>query len=219
MNSIIEKKCQVLLLKTDNKENSLIQFGRSLRTSLTNLTELAVNRVHIYIISDDKIEINDYVYDNYRKVILQAVDKENTDFFNLTPSRYKKIIATTDESLILSNNTIMARLLPQPSPQFITKFIESYNKGNVISDVIVEYEQGKSYSGNEGLIIKEWLKVNFKDNTITIKKLKDSWNKFEHIGNLIKYREDYEEFKKNCHFGPNQKEIEEWSINWISNNL
>lgn len=62
------------------------------------------------------------------------------------------------------------------------------------------------------------LKVNSK-NEISIKKIKDVWTKEEHISNLNKYRLDYEKFKKSCHFGPNQKEIEEWSNKWIEDNL
>ena len=77
--------------------------------------------------------------------------------------------------------------IPKPSDSFISKYIEEYNKGNIITDLLVEYEEGKSYSGNEGLIIKEWLKINPKDNTITIKKAKDSWNKEEVIRLLEKY--------------------------------
>ena len=101
--------------------------------------------------------------------------------------------------------------MPKPSQQFIEKYIESYNKGDVITDVLVEYEVDKVtmactctdtitssdcpnsyYDGIDNCCRKRFpngeywnktikLKVNPKDNTITIKKLKDSWNKDEII--------------------------------------
>ncbi len=94
----------------------------------------------------------------------------------------RKIIATTDSSLIIINNKLDSRdllhtlILPQPSQSFIEKYIEKYNKGEKIADVMVEYESINSHV--LGLIR---LKVNPKDNTITIKPIKDSWNREEVI--------------------------------------
>lgn len=54
----------------------------------------------VYITNEEKISLNNSVYDKYRNVILKAVDKDNIDFFNLTPTRYKKICLTNDPQLI-----------------------------------------------------------------------------------------------------------------------
>ena len=94
--------------------------------------------------------------------------------------------------------------LPQPSIQFIEKYIEEYNKGNVITEVLVE------------VILDEWKSKDFKpvifhdidrliefgynpkfnftfkkgglkldsQNQITIRKLKDSWSR-EDISKLV----------------------------------
>lgn len=76
--------------------------------------------------------------------------------------------------------------LPQPSQSFIEKYVEEYNKGNIITEVMVEYtDWSETFNGvymeeNE----EEW-KVNPKDNTITIRKIKDSWNR-EEVISLIK---------------------------------
>lgn len=64
----------------------------------------------------------------------------------------KKIIATTDESLYFKDTNknpkqymgsyismSLGENLPQPSQQFIQKYIGEYNKGNIITDVLVEY--------------------------------------------------------------------------------
>ena len=134
---------------------------------------------HLYIISDDEIKLFDWVYNNKENIVEQITSKTQLIFVleeNKENQTFKKIIATTDASLGL----------PQPSQQFIEKYIEEYNKGNVITDVLVEYqtklEWTYSHSGNR---IQEesnpFLKINHKDNTITIKKVKDSWNREEVI--------------------------------------
>lgn len=198
-----------------------------------------LNLQHLYIVSDDKIEEGDWVIIN-GKLIRQCSKTVNENGFievsgfnAVLENACKKIIATTDTSLITCQckkvgyhklSCKQTYNLPEPSQGFTKVFIEEYNKGNVITEVMVEYEKNEP---NPQTISKEFdfddvsfdLKINPKDNTITIKKLKDSWNKCEHAANLIKYRQDYEQFKKDSHFGPNQREIEEWSNKWIEENL
>ena len=66
----------------------------------------------------------------------------------------KKIIATTDESLYFKDTNknpkqymgsyismSLGENLPQPSKQFIEKYIEEYNKGEKIENILVEYEK------------------------------------------------------------------------------
>ena len=160
---------------------------------------------HLYIISDDEIKENNTHFYNPHSGQLH-ISGNHTDYIAINKNGCKKIIATTDTSLLIDTyinqgDTVKGDLiikrgsdyttglkgrinLPQPSQQFIKKFVEEYNKGNIIEDVLVEYEEGKSYSGNEGLIIKEWLKINPKDNTITIKKVKDSWTREEILDDI-----------------------------------
>jgi len=45
------------------------------------------------------------------------------------------------------------------------------------------------------------------------------YTKEEVVTNLDKFLIDYEQFKKDSYYGPNQREIKEWSNNWIKNNL
>jgi hypothetical protein len=75
--------------------------------------------------------------------------------------------------------------LPGIQQSFINKYVSEYNKGNKIEDVMVEYEEeSNTQIANEisvSLHIPESLKVNSKDNTITIKNIKDSWSKGEVI--------------------------------------
>jgi hypothetical protein len=124
---------------------------------------------HLYITSDEEIKEGDWVYSEGLHYVFQVL------VFPLSAKDAKKIIATTDTSLNL----------PQPSQQLIEKYIEEYNKGNQIKEVMVEYETTQ-------ITKQEWfqeapyrvkydvntLKVK-SDNTITIRKTKDSWNREE----------------------------------------
>ena len=158
---------------------------------------------HLYIISDDKIKEGDYRVDVETGKIWK-VTNENT-FKHPSGYTMPKIIATTNTSLKIEIDGNRGDLLPdisfdinlpQPSEQFIEKYIEEYNRGNVITDVLIEYEliSNEEYFGNtvnpddDVPYFDEKLKINPKDNTITIKKVKDSWNREEVIefGNKVK---------------------------------
>jgi hypothetical protein len=116
-----------------------------------------------------------------------------------TSSRNKKIIATTDTSLKIfagkGDTCDLYYNLPQPSQQFIEKYIEFYNKGKVITDVLVEYQQIAQYNTGEPILI---LKLD-KNNTITIKKSKDSWNREEVIKLINQYTIEMVSEVKNYH--------------------
>jgi hypothetical protein len=146
---------------------------------------------HLYIISDDEIKEGDWFYSEIDNKVFQR------QYNIIILEGDKKIIATTDTSLMIgfSNKKLNSNYLPQPSQQFIEKYIESYNKGEVITDVLVEYineySDDNSFSiTNNPIKVNQILKVNPKDNTITIKKLKDSWNKEEIINKLYQLKLD-----------------------------
>lgn len=181
------KRAQVLMLPTRNDSHiSLInnrittnklEFNKKIRKSKFD-GYLGYNHQHLYIISDDKIVERDWCVNEYNN-IFQYIG-------GLLLSTDMKIIATTDTLLysVIENYPKKSQRkiinLPQPSQQFIERYFDSYNKGNVITDVLVEYEDydwDLLVSGNN--TIHQRPKVNPKDNTITIKKLKDSWNREE----------------------------------------
>jgi hypothetical protein len=81
-------------------------------------------------------------------------------------------------------------IFPQPSEGFIQKFIDAYNSEDPITEVMVEYNHIQSTTG----LNEEWVKVNSSDNTITIRKMKDSWTREEVINlcrEAINYGKDY----------------------------
>ena len=190
------KRSQVVMLPTNEKSLNSVFTLRSdkpylmseqnspFKARIYDTKDLYHTYFNLYIISDDEIKEDDWYYDN---VVLQI--RQWRSFMIYNKLQHKKVIATTDTSLKIDNpNYDIGRLayinLPQPSQQFIEKYIEEYNKGNIITDVLVEYE----YLLDDKTVLPYWnLKVNPKDNTITIKKLKEIYTKEELCQILEKY--------------------------------
>jgi len=192
------KRVKVVMLPTNIKSLLWINYSK---LYLHNFERLEQNNQHLYIISDDEIREGDKII-HKRNIYTVSINrglyttvKELLDI-DLRTDNCKKIIATTDGSLKLyetiTDYKVIAgscKILPQPSLQFIEKYIESYNKGEIITDILVEYEEYNHHHINyntDGRSIKNasstWrtrLKVNPKDNTITIRKTKDNWNREE----------------------------------------
>lgn len=216
------KRAKVIMLPTEN--NTYIgkhlddEIYLSLYTWYLKSLNIPNQRQgqHLYIISDDDIKEGDWFINLLDNSIHQATNW-------IYVSTCKKIIATTDTSLTIPTHYGMDEELPQPSQQFIEKYIESYNKSEIITDVLVEYENNydlEYYTPQGGIEcckkIDNWkLKINSKDNTITIKKVKDSWNREElkilfkkHENDVIKYINSS---------GPNK--FPSFNDNWIKENL
>ena len=199
------KRAQVIILPTTNDVNALkgysdnsLLFKYAKQYKAISAECNYVSFFHLYIISTDKIKEGDWyitIKTNYIgkpskcikidaiSVISQLEGSDNPNHTQYTEFKFaKKIIATTDTSLNslqgdkLLGGTIV-KSLPQLSQQFIEKYIESYNKREVITDVLVEYEYRNDRITKGDM--RTQLKVNSKDNTITIKKLKNSWNREE----------------------------------------
>ena len=202
------KRCQVVMLPTNEKALNSILLNPS-----TNKIELSkgylakeyqkagYNTFYLYIISDEEIQIDDWAChknDKYRKefpndkdLIIQC-NKSNKESIQ---EHWRKILATTDTLSILIDDNCLAKespigklydYLPQPSQSFIEKFVEEYNKGNIINDVLVEFEPDGSEQqmyqdrlGDE--FVTSWKPKVSRDNTITIRKVKDTWSKEEVI--------------------------------------
>jgi len=192
------KRAQVLMLPTDKIDLNTICLNNVTGLFLCTKEHLIQNVFntlveyktaipqHLYIISDDEIKEGDHVFNTKDNHYGGIINKNNLSDARIL-SYIKKIISTTDTSLKLpyDSTTSISKdgggiILPQPSQQFITKYIESYNKGEVINNVIVEYKyKGKEYVDEQDAYgyDKQIIKVNPNDNTINIKEVKDSWNR------------------------------------------
>ena len=176
------KRKQVVMLQTNvTNGQSISNIYLNKKTNKLNLgfiKEYFNFNQHLYITSDDKMKEGDFYYCLQSNKICKS-NKQDIIVFKRTPEvlvAFKKIIATTDTSLNL----------PQPSQQFIEEYIEEYNKDNVITNVLVKYEHfdelGNYIDNNYHFKGDIWkLKIKAKDNTITIKKVKDNWCREEII--------------------------------------
>ena len=209
------KKGKVVMLSTNEKSLNSVFSLRSdkpylmseqnspFKARIYDTKNLYHTYFNLYIISDDEIKENGTHFYNPHSNQLH-ISGNHTDYKAVNNNSCKKIIATTDTSLEIKNELwsayqgrYEADKLPQPSKQFIEKYIEEYNKGNIITDVLVEYNNGCWVcKGNKNIckqrinepsqeLVKQEcesfysLKINPKDHTITIKKVKDSYTREE----------------------------------------
>lgn len=197
---------KVVMLATDNKINAL--KGYSDKSILFNYKEEYktlqaegeyTSYFHLYFTSNEEIKEGDWYIWLDNNQICQG--EEHIDIVNkhINNGDCRKIIATTDSSLKLECRgcrfnknspgiiyTCSCQTLPQPSKEFIQLFIESYNKGEVITDVLVEVETEYIKSKftdwtKEGEVsYKNVLhptdKLKLQDNTIIIKEKEESWD-------------------------------------------
>lgn len=201
------KKCKLVMLPSNQK--APIILGENLLVNIPG--QLRGTGYHLYFLSDNEIKEGDWIYNKEREPsILQCIGKGSL-------RNWKKIIATTDESLKIEifglGETAMCSL-PQPSQSFLEIFVKEYNKGMVIKEVMIEYyviTLNEDWSQKPVVITNEYkLKINSKDNTITIKRVKDSWNREEVIALFKKYIEDKENSITSKYNGFD---------NWIEQNL
>jgi hypothetical protein len=190
------KKCKVVMLSTENASRINSIFKRDVLT-VTKTSHIHKTSKCIYITSDDEIKEGDWClfFWDGGQIGSDKPQQYQPDKGHILNKGLRKIIATTDRSLEIISKGInpVFEKLPQPSQSFIEKYVEEYNKGNVITDVLVEYAPvyknklgaitidytSGEYQKHWGEIVDYQLKINSKDSTITIKKVKDSWNREE----------------------------------------
>lgn len=206
----LKRKCQVVMLAAEGygaltlRNDGILIYSYSAKANIQYINQ------HLYILSDEEIKEGEWCFEVHNG---KSLAPSNTPKFkdkigniwwlrkmnmNCTAGdmECKKIIATTDLNLwnkcrINNSTCFLNSPLPQPSPQFIQKYIEEWNKGNKIEWINVEYEEyfeedtSKPYTkdGGQPAIIFQQLRVD-RNNYITITKVKDSWNREEVITKL-----------------------------------
>lgn len=177
--------CKVILLasKEKSRKDDLVIVLNRLGIHISNVEPSFHNKQHLYIISEDEIKEGNWQVNMYTKLVSQATE---LSINGGEEGKYKKIIATTDKSLLIRKDKGLFKVgeynsLPQISQQFIEQYITEYNKGNIISHVLVEYEEqipeGITFGlhGNDEPPTEIILKIN-QHNTINIKIVKDSFS-------------------------------------------
>ena len=199
------QEAEVVMIATD-KRTRIDKIRNSLRYSIYLIPSNAFSEFqHLYIISNEEIKEGDWCIDKYNQIwqfldnCLIGFDANKNKRFrtdNVEGHKVKKIIATTDASLYVPiTQDKPFDELPQPSDSFIKKYIEEYNKGNVITKVLVEYDfnQHKFMATLCTTKEKEYtLKVD-SNNTITIKRLEPELYTREQVEQYIinVYRDIY----------------------------
>lgn len=205
------KKCKVVMLPTEKANGCLLKGFKTLQYhpkeffTQEYLKSSGRTSEHLYITSDDEIKVNDY-YISRSGHIQRSGDTR----FDKLYDGCKKIIATTDRSIYPKCDDKCAKnecvcVFPQPSEGFIDVYVDFYNRGKPITEVMVEYEK---VFGVHTPDFSDELKVNLKDNTITIKKVKDSWSREEVIA-----------LCKKCYDQIDMDESEYDFNTWIEENL
>lgn len=180
------KRTKVVMLPTNQRAGKISMGNTSLKLDYHMLPiekgGIYTNHTyqHLYFLSDEEIKVGDWWIDLLENRIFQVTEEDVivTKVDGLPHNGFKKIIATTDRLRVITKDEFSGvdnQHLPQPSEGFIQKFVDSYNSGNQISEVDVEYNHLLTTFG----VDEESLKINPKDNTITIKKAKDSWTRDE----------------------------------------
>jgi hypothetical protein len=176
------KKHEIVMLQSNkasilalNKEANRLLHARNYLVTVFH-GDIHHNTQELYILGtkEDKIEIKDWclLFDDLGHLMSdiprQYLGEKAEHYLN---SGLRKVIASTDESLGL----------PKVSEGFIKKFIEKYNAGDKIENIMVEYIQtgtGWLNDNDEMLFFnnREVPKVDI-NNTITIKPVKDTFSK------------------------------------------
>lgn len=192
------KECDVVMLTAKEKAGLVInptgnkiQYSSFVK-SAKYYTDAGFKCCHLYVLSDEEIKEGDWCY--YKGHLVKACNKSFND------GTWKKIIVTTDESLAVSKpfetkdmGTLGNSLIPLPKPpqSFISLYIEEYNKGNMITKIMVEYESKPIYVNNGSMApIDYQLKIH-SDHTINVKLVKESWSREEVIAFANKAIYDY----------------------------
>ena len=161
----MEKKHQVVLLPTDKESHlrivttdTMAHRGRK-RGDLEDhdspwTTNEHFSSQHLFILSDEEIKEVCWCYDPINKAVSLYQR-------GLLPHEYRdwrRIISSTDHSLdnlcgckADSCASGPSGILPIPE-SFIQHYIEQYNKGNVITEVNVEYVDNMLYKSNGELV-------------------------------------------------------------------
>lgn len=199
------KDVKCIMLPTKEKSDICLSNGNHLQYLNDNSSKNINNHFegvyqNLYIISlDEEIKEGEwYLTTNFHSGNLEIVMKSNTSFSKDEVGNFRfKILAATDRNLKVKEYQIAkyvtAEYLSQITQQFVEKWIAEYNRGNVLEDLQVEYEDKLHY---ENTIYKssnkQTLKIS-KDNFLSIRKKENKLYTEEDVEYiLIEYaRSDY----------------------------
>lgn len=204
------KKAKVVMLATEkastlniHSETGILRIGANIESK----NKTAINQ-HLYIVNDDEIKLGDYYYCKPARSVEYGIIKCDSERLVQLCKDFKhesfKVIATTDLELNKQG-------IPKPSESFVKKFVDKYNKSEIIADILVEW-QDIYYETPAGTCYDEYHgpKVSFQ-NEITIHPIKNSWTREEVESLLINFSSDFSL--------TSSKSDSNYVNEWIENNL
>jgi hypothetical protein len=108
--------------------------------------------------------------------IIQGVTLLRASFNSTYAPAYHLYFYIGDNIVVSTNRELDT---PRPSTLFLEKYAEEYNKGKQIKEVLIEFDSMRSADSFDLEVYSGKIKINPKDNTVTIKRVKDSWDKAE----------------------------------------
>lgn len=177
----MDKKTRVVILPTNKKTEIFKMHDYYLQLDKDNGNGYAKEYTqgqHLYFLSDETLKNDDWILSDTSIAPIHLDGVINTvEMLDLI--QWKKIIATTDSLLELTTrelNGFSGHIpLPQPPQSFLELYVTEYNKGNVIKEVLVEYESHTdNMPENEDDIVLPWrayidYRLKIENNIIIIK--------------------------------------------------
>lgn len=204
-----KRECSVITLPTREADENCLLFANNnglmsknthknyfTQSYLTN--ELRMSSHHLYVLLHDESKIGSYWEKGTWFLDMFNVARQAGDRTIVSPND-KQIIATTDKEVNYIDNDLsksmggeVKRRTPRPTDAFIDKFIESFNSKKPVTKVSVDFIKFKrcvkckapylihicTCGEQDNFEYYEHLKIG-RDNTITITKAKDNWNRDE----------------------------------------
>lgn len=187
------EKGKIFLVPTDNKAEigdfviSKHCHDNSLHSGIkTNESEISEIRQHMYVTSDEKIHHGEWYFNTIHNKPFKCIHVDQ--YFE----NEFKIVATDDESLTewtgMNADVPEYRPLPKPSKLFMGKYIREYNNGNIIVNVLIEYETWTVFTDSH-TDIPNRKSIKIENEEIFITTPKEIWNRDEHCIDMQYYME------------------------------
>lgn len=147
----VNRKCQVVLLDVNkiNKHHNIWLNSNNLLINTTTSKPENLTAKYLYILSSEEIKEGDWVLDN--NILCKALEcfpstvwckkvisTTNPNLLSPICEKHKSMVTNVDERCTCKG---FGNYLAKINQDFINKYISEYNKGNIIKEVMVEYER------------------------------------------------------------------------------
>ncbi len=222
----MEKKHQIIMLPSDRgrlPENGVVYITHD-NVLINRSSENAkfifkdCEYQHLYIISDEEIKEGDWFYIPNQMIGFEHICNKFKDKKTLDSIYTKKIIATTNPELTFfpeeDYHGRIKKMLPKFPTDFIEKYVKEWNKGNVIKEVMLEYDKfdWTENSGSGAKCMSEYqIKLN-SNNTVIIHPIEEKEYTKEIVLNIFLegIRKGHDDSTENIYLSRSMKNARKW---------